>query len=303
MKRFYNMCIIVFCCITAFILPKSGMAQDVFPEFSPSSTTIHLPINIIQGYHADPDHEVNGYVVYTVHGQFFPQPSKGHVQTLPEGFSGVSDRESPWKTLTELLAAYHSADLAAIKSLYTPDSQDELDVLFSDPDTQERLTSFMEAISGMDIWLGFDFRGGFLAFVNLHYQNSQSDLMPYYFVKSGAEYLLSAITVPTDETLDVNIILFLQQGHSVADLLKPPDEQHALTVEKSGTGDGTVTGSGIDCGPDCIEVYQEGVVVFLKAEPNADSVFEGWLVDGNPPEGRIEMTKDITVTAIFTGKE
>jgi hypothetical protein len=178
-----------------------------------------------------------------------------------------------------------------------------IDEFMADATQQETLIEFMKTIAGIDIKLGFEYKDGFLAIVNIYYSTDDSstlDLMPFYFVQVESKYLLSAVTL--DEAIDTNITLCLQQGYSVADLLKPPAEQHSLTVEKSGTGDGTVTGSGIDCGPDCIEVYQEGVVVFLKAEPDADSVFDGWLVDGNPPQGRIEMTKDMNVIAIFNKK-
>ncbi|MBI4229174.1 MAG: beta-propeller fold lactonase family protein, partial [Deltaproteobacteria bacterium] len=57
----------------------------------------------------------------------------------------------------------------------------------------------------------------------------------------------------------------------------PPDS-FALTVLKSGAGKGTVTSldTGIDCGPDCHEVYSENTMVTLTPNPNPGSVFVGW---------------------------
>ena len=52
----------------------------------------------------------------------------------------------------------------------------------------------------------------------------------------------------------------------------------ALTVNKSGTGSGTVTSSpaGINCGADCSETYASNTSVILTATPAADSNFTGW---------------------------
>ena len=51
-----------------------------------------------------------------------------------------------------------------------------------------------------------------------------------------------------------------------------------LTVNKSGTGSGTVSSnpSGIDCGADCAEDYDHGSVVTLVATPTGGSTFAGW---------------------------
>jgi hypothetical protein len=60
-------------------------------------------------------------------------------------------------------------------------------------------------------------------------------------------------------------------------------DTHALTVTKTGTGEGTVTSSpsGINCGTDCSENYWfdpqlGGVPVTLTATPMAGSTFAGW---------------------------
>ncbi|HWF32704.1 MAG TPA: hypothetical protein VG188_09120 [Solirubrobacteraceae bacterium] len=51
-----------------------------------------------------------------------------------------------------------------------------------------------------------------------------------------------------------------------------------LTVERTGTGSGTVTSSptGIDCGETCSAEFEEGAEVTLSATPAAGSTFAGW---------------------------
>src|SRR5947207_5168548 len=53
---------------------------------------------------------------------------------------------------------------------------------------------------------------------------------------------------------------------------------HTLTVQKAGTGTGTVTSSpaGIDCGSTCSHDFNQGTTVVLSANPDAGSTFGGW---------------------------
>ena len=51
---------------------------------------------------------------------------------------------------------------------------------------------------------------------------------------------------------------------------------YLLTLTKAGTGSGTVTGPGINCGSDCAESYASGTVVSLTATPSAGTTFTGW---------------------------
>lgn len=57
-----------------------------------------------------------------------------------------------------------------------------------------------------------------------------------------------------------------------------PSSSFMLSVQKSGTGSGTVASSpaGIDCGSNCSAEYAEGTVVQLTATPDANSTFAGW---------------------------
>jgi len=87
----------------------------------------------------------------------------------------------------------------------------------------------------------------------------------------------------------------------------PPQEQFALTVNKAGAGNGTVTSkpAGIDCGSDCYETYSKVKKVTLVAKADADSVFSGWSGDGcsgTKPRCKVTVDSAITVTATFAPK-
>ena len=76
---------------------------------------------------------------------------------------------------------------------------------------------------------------------------------------------------------------------------------YTLTVQKSGTGSGTVTGTNINCGSDCSESYTSGTSVSLNAVASTGSSFIGWTgctsVSGTTCN--VSMNADKTVTATF----
>jgi uncharacterized repeat protein (TIGR02543 family) len=79
-----------------------------------------------------------------------------------------------------------------------------------------------------------------------------------------------------------------------------------LNVFKTGNGQGTVTSSpaGINCGEDCNEPYAEGTSVMLKADPDADSTFQGWTgaCGGMSLTCSVTMNGDRSATATFVLK-
>ncbi|HEX3036340.1 MAG TPA: RHS repeat-associated core domain-containing protein [Thermodesulfobacteriota bacterium] len=83
------------------------------------------------------------------------------------------------------------------------------------------------------------------------------------------------------------------------DLLPP---QHTLTVNKQGDGFGTVTSSpsGINCGSDCTQSYDENTQATLTATPNSGSSFTGWSGDPDCSDGVITIDTDKTCSATFT---
>jgi len=83
--------------------------------------------------------------------------------------------------------------------------------------------------------------------------------------------------------------------------------KYTLTVTKSGTGSGTVTSSpsGIDCGSDCSESYNQGTSVTLTATAASGSAFTGWSGGGCSGTGScsVTMNSNTTVTAAFTQQQ
>jgi hypothetical protein len=79
-------------------------------------------------------------------------------------------------------------------------------------------------------------------------------------------------------------------------------QQYTLTVAKSGTGSGTVTSnpSGINCGLDCSEAYNQGTTVILTATASSGSTFTGWSgACSGTGTCSVTMNSDKTVTATF----
>lgn len=80
-------------------------------------------------------------------------------------------------------------------------------------------------------------------------------------------------------------------------------QQYALTISKTGTGNGTVTSSpsGITCGADCTQNYDDGTVVVLSAAPDTNSSFTGWSGACTGTDTcHVTMSAIKNVTAAFT---
>ena len=91
----------------------------------------------------------------------------------------------------------------------------------------------------------------------------------------------------------------------VAAILSVPGDasMHALTVNKEGSGTGTVASApaGIDCGSTCSAAFEVGATVTLTATPTAGQYFTGWSGEGSNGTGTcaVTMTQSRTVTATF----
>jgi hypothetical protein len=81
------------------------------------------------------------------------------------------------------------------------------------------------------------------------------------------------------------------------------DRFFALTVNREGTGEGTLTSApeGIDCGTDCAEDYSEGTTVTLIPMADPGSVFVGWTGCDAVDEDQCTLTidGDKTITGTF----
>jgi len=74
---------------------------------------------------------------------------------------------------------------------------------------------------------------------------------------------------------------------------------YTLTVSRTGSGSGTVTGRGIYCGTDCTEIIPSGTAIQLNAIPDPGSGFDGWGGDCDS-FGRVDMNSNRTCTASFS---
>lgn len=72
-----------------------------------------------------------------------------------------------------------------------------------------------------------------------------------------------------------------------------------LSINKNGTGTGSVTAAGINCGADCLEEYSVGTSVALTATPDQGSIFDGWSGDPDCNDGTVTMDKDKGCVASF----
>ncbi|MBI5748835.1 MAG: hypothetical protein HZA00_06865, partial [Nitrospinae bacterium] len=62
-----------------------------------------------------------------------------------------------------------------------------------------------------------------------------------------------------------------------------------LAIAKGGSGTGTVTAAGINCGTDCQEVYNANTVVTLTATPDTGSTFSYWGGNTDCSDGVVTM--------------
>jgi hypothetical protein len=101
------------------------------------------------------------------------------------------------------------------------------------------------------------------------------------------------------------ITMFDNQAVTATFTLVPAGD-YDLTVNLAGDGDGTVTGTGINCfngaGADCTETYAGGTVITLTATADTGSTFTGWNGSGCSGTGNCEITmsQSRAVEASFT---
>ena len=112
---------------------------------------------------------------------------------------------------------------------------------------------------------------------------------------------------PSASDPDGNSLIVSGLDNSVT-VTESPSDQFTLSLNKSGTGDGTITSSpkGINCGSDCSETFPKSTKpkkVTLKLKPDAYSTFLGWGGDcqasGTKTSCKLTMNSDKNVTASF----
>jgi hypothetical protein len=93
------------------------------------------------------------------------------------------------------------------------------------------------------------------------------------------------------------LLTFIIFNQTLATVINPPN----LTVNKTGTGTGTVTSdpAGINCGVDCSEFYPPGTLVNLTATEDIGSNFVGWSGDPDCSDGQVTLDVSKACTATF----
>ena len=77
-------------------------------------------------------------------------------------------------------------------------------------------------------------------------------------------------------------------------------DKASLSIQVGGSGTGTVSGPGINCGSDCAEVYAQGATVTLTATPAGVARFSGWGGDcSGTGDCVLTLNDDANVTATF----
>jgi len=119
----------------------------------------------------------------------------------------------------------------------------------------------------------------------------------------GYEYVLPEAKTITSVRMTVDSVSGSTTRTGLAEIEVYCTQTHyTLAVTKAGTGSGTVSGSGIDCGSTCSVSYDYNTSVTLTATPAAGSTFTGWSGSGCSGTGSCTVTMSAArdVTATFT---
>ena len=123
---------------------------------------------------------------------------------------------------------------------------------------------------------------------------------------TGNSVTLTATAAPgstfagwTGDCSGADCSVVMDVNRSVTATFNPPVGMSNLTVQKIGTGFGTVTSQppGIDCGSTCVAAFPTGTMVTLTATPAAGSTLTGWAGPRCGGTGPCTITLDSDFTA------
>jgi len=170
--------------VIAFLSYYYTTAQNNIPVFN--STNIELKFSkFLNGCMKDSLNTVGNNLVYRLKGQQFGENGI-NLPLLSDGFSGKSNRSTPWETLTELVAAYQQKDVRKIKELYNSTSQEKVSKVFDGENAQVALDA-LSACGKVKVMMGFEYKDGYYAIVETEKYGINSN----YFVKEKGIYKLS----------------------------------------------------------------------------------------------------------------
>jgi hypothetical protein len=135
----------------------------------------------------------------------------------------------------------------------------------------------------------------------LHGDGSADDSVygNHYLMPSGLEgtYVLSFSASGNNAAGEP----FSKGAQATARVVLPEPQQFVLTVNKAGTGNGTVTSNpvGVNCGTTCSASYDSDTPVTLTATPVTGSIFANWSGDPDCLDGSVTMDADKNCIATF----
>lgn len=200
--------------VAAWGAVENVIAADVFPDFVRNPVDFIVPTNT-PGCVNDPSSLVGTNYVYKMNGQSFPASVNAHIQSTAEGFSGKTDESTPWKTLTELFAAYQNGSPETeVRALYSGNSTNFMTMVYGNEQMKARFKAMGLSITGMQVVWAYDYAGGYLAQVRLSHKDSHSEVSQFYFILEGGKYKVSSINFSKPDASLMNIGLFLNKSSS-----------------------------------------------------------------------------------------
>lgn len=167
----------------ACLLLLASAAFAGTPSFSVAPLKVVLTPDEAHPYRAEAGALQDGKLVYELQGQAF-DGGAGLVAAAPKS----TKRQSPWETLSELLAGYAAGDVAAIRALYTPGSSAFFERIEAKPELRQRWLGMMGKVTGAKVLLAYVDGTRVVAFVELQ---GGAGACPFAFEKVDGKYLLS----------------------------------------------------------------------------------------------------------------
>lgn len=172
-------------------------AEDRIPKFEVAPVEVAFSATFT-GIQPDASHKSGDNLIYKFTGQVFGPGMDGQLQL--EGFSGKTDRKTPWETLTELVNAYKRKDYEKIMSLYSKVSRDDLDAMLAG-DMKDKYLNHIGKIQSAQIIAGFEYKGGFLVI----YQAKGIGMSTCYMTQSKKKFLITAFKDDGPESWNLSL--------------------------------------------------------------------------------------------------
>lgn len=166
-------------------VPYAANAQNKYPDYTIGDLEIKIPASLPG---IKPDAINNGFITYTLKGQLFASGQNNIIQETSAGFSGKSDKATPYQTLTELVSVVRKSDWKAMKKLYVKSSAKELDNLIPEDKRADYFNSLNENKEVKVIGC-FEYRNGVLVLI----ENPDKSVNTAFFVKDGKKYMMQRL--------------------------------------------------------------------------------------------------------------